>query len=179
LVRNLRGHRRRQVEITKLSNIQAAVRSKFVDSAANSLIDARNRSAGIEAFAGGLQPVSPDEAYAIQESVVRRAGGFGGWKIGQIDGNLPSVLAPILPGDILTSPANCPTSSFHLSGIEAEIALRLRHDLSPELALFSHSAVEDAIGSVHAAIEVVGSRFTDLQSMKSLAILATTSATVP
>ena len=48
--------------------------------------------------------------------------------------------------------------------VEAELAFTLAHDLPPRPAPYSEDEVTAAIASVHAAIEIIGSRYTDYRA---------------
>ena len=56
--------------------------------------------------------------------------------------------------------------------MEAEIALRLVHDLPPRAAPYSLEEVQAAVGSAHPAIELLQSRYLDVDAVDPLSNLA-------
>ena len=62
--------------------------------------------------------------------------------------------------------------AFRLNGLEAELAFTLARDLPPRAAPYTEADVLAAIASVHAAIEVVDSRFVDMRAVDALSAAA-------
>jgi 2-keto-4-pentenoate hydratase len=117
-------------------------------------------------------PASEEEAYAVQELVVRRFGPAAGWKVGaKAPGTIPNA-SPLFSDIVRPSPANWPSASLHMIGIEAELAFRLGRDVGPSEKPLNAAQVWDAIASVHAAVEIVDTRLQDWKSADRLWVLA-------
>jgi 2-keto-4-pentenoate hydratase len=127
-----------------------------VASAADLLIEAR-RSRRQVAVPDGA-PDTAAAAFSVQDRVAAAFGGVAGWKVGSKTPNDEPMTAPILAGLVRPGPADWPSSSLHMIGVEAEIAFRIGRDLPAGGAPLSRAELRDAIASVHAAIEVVDTR---------------------
>ena len=101
------------------------------------------------------------DAYAVQGRVVGELGPVGAWKVGAASPTAEPLRAPILAATIHASPVTLPASSFHLLGIEAEIAYRLGADLPARARPYGPEEVAAAIESMLAAIELVDTRLAD------------------
>src|SRR5687767_6912826 len=120
-----------------------------VKRAASLLIEGRRERRQAEPFASG--PASAEDAYAVQDAVARRLGPLGGWKVGaKAPGETPMV-APLLAELVRPSPADWPSSSLYMIGIEAELAFRLGHDVAPRSGPVPRDEIWASISSVHAA----------------------------
>lgn len=111
-----------------------------------------------------LVPTTVEEAYAVQDALMFRLGGHGGWKVGPDNGGGRRCSA-------------LPASEFYPSGarlmappvgfeVEVETAFTFAHDVVPGIL------VEDAIGSVRLALEMVGSRFVDRRAVSVFTAVA-------
>jgi 2-keto-4-pentenoate hydratase len=143
-----------------------------VQRAAALLLAARDTRAPLPALAEDARPRSAVEAYAVQDLVVERMGVIGGWKVGAKSPAAEPTCAPLWRGWITRSPASFPRGALRLNGIEAELAFTLAHDLPPRGAAYAIDDVARAIASVHPAVEVVDSRFTDIGDVDPLSLLA-------
>jgi 2-keto-4-pentenoate hydratase len=112
------------------------------------------------------------DAYAVQEQVVRELGPVGAWKVGAPSPSAEPVRAPILAATIHASPVTLPASSFHVIGIEAEIAYRLGADLPPRDRSYGSEEVGAAIAGMLPAIELVDTRLQDQAAAPALWKLA-------
>jgi 2-keto-4-pentenoate hydratase len=140
---------------------------------ADRLVSARKGN-GQTAFEPRLAPVDNAAAYAIQAEV---AGALGtvpaGWKVGLIPGG-GAFAAPILAADLMASGATyglAPT----LGGVkvEAELAVRLARDLPPRAGKsYSRQDILDAIGEIFVGIELVATRFNNVDDAPFAAKLA-------
>ena len=118
------------------------------------------------------RPLSDADAYEIQEAVSRQLGEtIGGWKVGAASAAGAAFCAPVWMKMIRPSPASYDARELRLNGIEAEIVFRLGRDLPARAAGYGRADVtKDA--SLHPAIEIVDSRYSDFRSLDRLSILA-------
>ena len=134
--------------------------------AADALI--ANRAAGRVAgpLPAGIAPRDVAEGVAVQVEIARRQGALppGGFKLGATGARMQAVLG--LPGpaagfmrgqDILESAASLPFSRFRQVQVECELAVRLARDLPPGPC--STEQAQAAVGTLHAAIEIVENRY--------------------
>lgn len=115
-------------------------------------------------------PADRDAAYAIQREIIAGLGPIGGWKVGYNPASGQFTCAPIPAAAILPSPAHIPQDVCPDRGVEAEIALRLAIDLPPRP--YGQSELEAAIASAHPAIELLQSRYQDVDRVDPLTNLA-------
>jgi 2-keto-4-pentenoate hydratase len=138
-----------------------------IESAARLLLEARRKSTPLEALPEACRPKDEADAYAIQDAVARQLGHVHGWKVGAPTPDAAASFGPIFT--IVKAPAQFPSASHRLFGIEAEIAFRFGRDLpggAPrELVLAS-------VAGVHLAMEIVESRFKDFRAAGPLSVLA-------
>lgn len=146
------------------------------DNIAQRLIDARRSHDTTPAAPVG--PTDAHVAYAAQDAVARAFGWFDDaparyWKSGGPSCDAVLTHAALPPPGVWNSPAKAGTWPFHLRGIEAEIALRLAHDVGPGLA--SRLDLTQATGLIDAmcvSIEIVDSRWREGLAAPALAKLA-------
>jgi len=122
-------------------------------------------------FASSELPPPPDVAavYRIQDHLYGRLASGArprAWKVGGPSAEAEPTIAPILPGRLLASPATASARDFHVIGIEAEVAFRIRRDVQDERELAS------AVGEALVAIELCDARLSDWQSAPALWKLA-------
>ena len=115
-------------------------------------------------------PAGPEEAYAIQQAVMAELGPIGGWKAGYNPASQTFTCAPIPAAAIFTSPAFIAQDACPDRGVEAEIALRLAEDLRPRA--YTRAELEAAIASAHPAIELLQSRYLEVNRVDPLSNLA-------
>jgi len=117
-------------------------------------------------------------AYAVQHAVARSLGWFpdgsaGHWKSGGASPHSVRTHAPLPPHGVLRHPADVRASHFHMRGIEAEIALRLRVPVNAQIAAsLDEAAACVLIDSMCVAIEVVDSRWREAMDAPVWARLA-------
>jgi 2-keto-4-pentenoate hydratase len=140
--------------------------------AAEVLLTARSRYGVVPAFPDELRPRSIADAYAIQDAVADATGPIGGWKVGAKDATAEPTCAPLCVAWIVASPARFEHDRFARHGIEAELAFTFARDLPPSDRTYAERDVAAAIASVHPVIEVVDSRFADVQAADPLSQLA-------
>ena len=143
-----------------------------VTQAANLLIEARRTGSRIASLPDSCRPSTPDEAYAIQDAVAARLGAVGGWKVGAGSPQAEPVCAP-MPADLIFRSEQHPSyAASPGTEIETEIAFVLGADLPARDTPYTIEDVVAAVASVHAAIELVDSRFADRRSVDRLSLLA-------
>jgi 2-keto-4-pentenoate hydratase len=147
---------------------------KTPDAIAQRLVQAyRQRTPIQENPASG--PGSIDAAYAAQRAVWLAMVGDSRptvWKVGSPSREVAPTAAPVFPSRLATSPARYPGDLVMGLGIEAEIALRFGRDLPPRREPYSRAEIQDAIGSVHVAMELVATRLADPEAAGPLWRLA-------
>ena len=117
-------------------------------------------------------------AYAVQDGVAQAFGWFANapprhWKSGGPSRDAVLTHAPLPPAGVWASPAQAGTSPFHFRGLEAEVALRLGRDVTPELARgLDRPSAEALIDAMCVSIEIVDSRWTEGVAAPALAKLA-------
>lgn len=139
--------------------------------AAELLLSARrDPSQRLQSLPEAVRPKTEEQAYLVQREIAAQLGEIGGWKVGS-----PSpasgtfTCAPLPARGIIDSPAEIGCAD---RGVEAEIAVRLGRDLPAREQPYTQDEVRAAIGSVHPAIEVLDSRFADVQAVDPLSNLA-------
>lgn len=142
------------------------------DRAARALIDARLHRQWLTTLPAGCIPETSEDAYSIQERVAARFGPVGGFKAGGTPPGVPTRGSPVFASLIHKSPAHVPAESLRILGVEAELGFSFRRDLPPRSEGYSEDEVLDAIGAVHAAIEIVESRFADWERASAPSKLA-------
>jgi 2-keto-4-pentenoate hydratase len=112
------------------------------------------------------EPVSTEEAYAIQNEIVRLSGyEVRGFKVGSTSKEAQRLLGtsepgsgPILAPYLHTTPARVAIVPLQMPAVEGEFAFRLGQNLPPRTAAYANAEVAQAIDAITGAIEVVGTR---------------------
>lgn len=146
--------------------------SAKAETLAQRLLAARQSGTGMAAPAAELTPLSADEAYAVQDLVAARLGRIAGWKVGAAGPAAPPNCAPLFAELMAPSPARFAAARFPLGGIEGELAFRFGRDLPPRGDAFGEDEVWQAVDTLHAAIELVQSRYAGFPTIDKLALLA-------
>lgn len=115
-------------------------------------------------------PPDAEAAFAVQDRVTAALGPVGGWKVGRAGPDAPITAAPLFASLVRPSPCVWPAAGLGRIGIEVEIAVRLGRGL--DTATPDPDEVRAAIGSLHAAIEIVDTRFDAWPVPDRLAALA-------
>lgn len=137
--------------------------------AAELLLSARRDPAQrLRAIPEPVRPKTEEQAYLVQREIAARLGPTGGWKVGAA-GPAAFTCAPLPARGIVDSPAEIGCGD---RGVEAEIAVRLGADLPARAQPYAQDEVLAAIGSAHPAIEVLDSRFADVDAVDPLSNLA-------
>ena len=121
-----------------------------------------------------LAPRSEAEAYQLQTDTMHALrAGRGAWKVAMNDAH-SGTCAPIFASDLWRSGARIASPITERFGIEPEVAFTLKEALPalPEGRHYQLEQVIAAIGSAHAVIEVLISRFRSLEGAPPLDRLA-------
>lgn len=102
-----------------------------------------------------LKALPVDDAPAVQVAVMQLLGETAAGSKVAINKEGRAVVAPLLGSRFVESGASLPLGGA--TGLEVEIALRLRRDLTPELAR-DESALLSAIDAFYVGVELIGSR---------------------
>ncbi len=120
-----------------------------------------------------MRPRTEEQAYLIQRAIMAELGGeVGGWKVGSPGPDGPVTCAPLPASGVRRSPGQVSAGVSGDRVVEAEIAVRIAHDLPPRATPYSRAEVLAAIGSAHPAIEVLQSRYVDVDGVDKLSALA-------
>jgi 2-keto-4-pentenoate hydratase len=144
----------------------------MIQEAAALLLNARRSAAPLTELPQSCRPLTPEDAYAIQDVVVRELGGIGGWKVGAATPEAVPSCSPLPAPLIFRSGHVFPPRAIRLNGVEAELAFTFAQALPPRSEPYGADDVAQAIRSVHAAIEVVDSRYEDMRAVDPLSQLA-------
>lgn len=124
---------------------------------------------------GGLRPGDVAAAVAVQRAVMASLGEIGGWKVGGLAGVEGLVAAPLPASGVFFGDAMAPVTlpeGFRRRAVEAEVAFRLAADLPVREEPYTREEVRAAIGTAHAAVEVLESRFLEAEAAQPLSRLA-------
>jgi 2-keto-4-pentenoate hydratase len=140
-----------------------------IDRAAALLEEARLAATTIPGLPEDVRPHDLRDAYAIGERLHERLGwDVAGWYLGATNVEIQRLLG--LDGPYMSrvyerllhaSPATLDPAHFPPMVIECEFAFRLAHDLPARADPYGREEVAAAVGSVHAAIEVVAGHIED------------------
>lgn len=143
-----------------------------VSAAVEFLLAARRSGELPAALPEDVRPRTVADAYAIQDAVAAKLGAIGGWKVGAKSASAEPTCAPLPASLILRSPQRFAAGRFARNGVEAELAFTLSHDLPPRPEPYRVADLKAALATVHAAIEIVDSRFADLDTIDAFSVLA-------
>ena len=143
-----------------------------IEAAANYIMEARKTGRVMPSLPEEVRPTSRDEALAIQDAVVARLGGPGGWKTAPPQPGHEPVFTPLPAAHV--HPSQSALGDIWPFGpeIEVEIAVTLGRDLPRRPGGYARADIAAAIVSAHPAIEVIGSRFTDRKGIDPLTSIA-------
>ncbi|MBO1074104.1 2-keto-4-pentenoate hydratase [Roseomonas marmotae] len=146
--------------------------------AAQLLVAVRQGQERLKDLPEDLRPRSTEQAYAIQDGVIRLLGPIGGWKVSPKSGHAEPGCSPISAALIQASPASLAQSAVPGAEIEVEIeieieiAVTLGHDLPPRATPYTPEDLRAAIAALHPAVELLSSRFRDRRAAAPLSLLA-------
>jgi 2-keto-4-pentenoate hydratase len=143
-----------------------------VSIAADLLLDARRKGVRLTSLPAPANPVTWDDAYAIQDILVRKLGTRAGWKVGATTPEAEPFRAALTADTVFDGATRIPASHFNVIGVEAELVYRFTKTLIARQQPYGEDEVFDAVGSVHAAIEIVDTRFAAWNSVDRLAQVA-------
>lgn len=127
---------------------------------------AARRDGGIVDPADVVEPANDQEAYAIQNAIVRLSGQPArGFKVGSTSAEAQAFLGTTEPGScpvlapyLFEAPATIKLVPEHMPALEGEFAFRLGRDLPARGTAYTEAEVRGAIDAIAGAIEVVGTR---------------------
>jgi 2-keto-4-pentenoate hydratase len=128
------------------------------DQAAEMIVKGIGSLAKAPGLPEGARPATLEQAYSIQDAVLRKLGTVGGWKVAPAKPGAEPRCSPVPAGMVFAAPAKLAYGQAEPE-IEIEIAARMAKDLPPRPQPYTLAEVKDAIGSLHPAIEVLHSRF--------------------
>jgi 2-keto-4-pentenoate hydratase len=127
--------------------------------AIDSLIAARQGGARPVRLRPEPTPAPFDEAYRWQDTLLEQLGPVAGWKVGADSPASEPFRAGLTASTMHRSPARLDRARHNVIGVEAEIVYSLAHSLPVRSEPYTRTEVLAAIGSVHAGIEIVDTRF--------------------
>lgn len=138
------------------------------------------RSEQIDELPDHCRPSDRNEAYAIQAQLAQLSGQkVFGWKIaatskaGQkhigVDGPLAGRL---LSNRVMDSDSRLPLGKNLMKVAEAEFAFRMREPLPPRPDAYSMEEVVNAVATLHPAIEIPDSRYSDFVNVGAAQLIA-------
>ncbi|TCG03545.1 2-keto-4-pentenoate hydratase [Paraburkholderia steynii] len=152
----------------------ARIAARRDEQAARRLVAARQRGTFAERLPVELRPQNLDEGFAIQQKVSDQLG----WQAGAWKCALPPagklIAAPIYDA-VIHRGAQCRVRAVPGQSCvraEPELACFLARDLPPRSAAYGEAEVLDALGDVHLALELLGSRYAHPESLTFPELLA-------
>lgn len=144
------------------------------------LIAARRDRRALPGLPDGCRPGTTDEGFAIQDALVRTAGGgVAGWKVGATSAQAQQMLkvdgpfyGPVFSQLIMRSPAEPAAGAFHMHALECEFAFRLGDDLPARGRPYEQDEVDEAIQAVIPAIELIDTRYDSFTDYGGAALIA-------
>jgi 2-keto-4-pentenoate hydratase len=135
------------------------MRNDRMNTALTALLASRQGGRRPVGFPQDQKPETFAEAYAWQDALVAQIGPVAGWKVGADTPDSEPFRAALNADTLHLAPAQLPGSRYGVIGVEAEIVYTLAKALPIRSVPYTRSEVLDAIGSVHAGIEIVDTRF--------------------
>ncbi|WP_159006872.1 fumarylacetoacetate hydrolase family protein [Bradyrhizobium sp. S69] len=151
-----------------------------IAAASATLRDHWRQGTKLDALEASLRPRDRAEGYAIQAAIEHgRAGHLFGWKIaatseaGQKHINVDGPMAGrILSKTVIADGGTASMAGNEMRVGEPEFAFRMAADLPPRSQPYTVQQVLDAVGTLHPAIEIPDSRFSDFVSAGAAQIIA-------
>jgi 2-keto-4-pentenoate hydratase len=149
-----------------------------VQAVAAALLQARRDRRPVDAAPLAQSVPSAQDAYAVQDAVARAFGWFADgaarhWKSGGPSRDKELTHAPLPPGGVRSSPADLRDLHFNVRMIEAEVALRLKRQVSAaDAAGLDPATGHELVDAMCVSIEIVDSRWQDMKQAPALVKLA-------
>jgi 2-keto-4-pentenoate hydratase len=140
--------------------------------AAGRLIAARLSAQPIERLPADCAPAKVADAYAIQDAIVARSGGIGGWKTAPRPNGGEFLCSPIPQPFFYVNDAVLGRIDMARPEAEMEVALRLGRNLPPRDTPYSIEEAVGAVADVIPIVEILSSRFLDRAAVDPLSPLA-------
>jgi 2-keto-4-pentenoate hydratase len=140
--------------------------------AAELLLEARRTVQPIDDLPPAMAPRTLEEAYYVQDLMLKAIGKAGGWKVGATSPDGIPFYAPMPVDGFATSGERIAREYRRLRGVEAEIAFLMGKDLPPRSTPYSRDELFDAIASCHPAIELLESGLRDPDAVDRLTAIA-------
>lgn len=141
--------------------------------AARLLLSARrDPTQKLHSLPNAMRPETEAQAYLVQRAIMAELGEIGAWKVGSPSPTGDFTCAPLPAAGVQASPGHVLTEHCTDQGVEAEIAVRLAHDLPPRDTPYGRAEILAAIASAHPAIEVLQSRYVEVDRVDPLSNLA-------
>lgn len=144
---------------------------------ASMLLEARRTNKPLHTVPETIVPINPKAAYAVQDVVARVLSETGkgeivGWKVGAATPTATPSCAPLHKATVFESGHDLSPSFCRFHGAEAEIAYSFAKDLPARSTPWTTEEVAEAIGAIHAAIELLDTRFVAPDTQHNLSHLA-------
>jgi len=148
-------------------------------SAAEHLLAARQHHTQLDELPDYCRPSNTEEGYVAQAELSALIGTPVGWKVActneaamQRMGTDSPFAGPLFADMLHESPSRLPATAFHNRIVEGEFAFRFGRDLPPRPNEYSREEVEDAVESLHPAIEIADSRYRESLAVGIPSLLA-------
>lgn len=142
-----------------------------IEQAAKLLVQARRSMEPIDGLPEALRPANVTDAHAIQDATTAGLGKTVGAFKAMAPANGEATRGVIYADTVFASPARIPAAQVPQCGVEGEVAFVFRRDLPARGTPYSRDEVAAAVDAC-AAIEVVTSRYRDLDRASNLEKLA-------
>lgn len=142
-----------------------------IERAAKLLVEARRSMQPIDGLPEALRPANVTDAHSIQDATTAELGKAVGAFKAMAPANAEATRGVIYADTVLASPARIPAAQVPQCGVEGEVAFVFRRDLPARGTLYSRDEVAAAVDGC-AAVEVVTSRYRDLDKASNLEKLA-------
>ena len=153
---------------------------KQISAASRTLVSHWRSGSKFDGLDAAERPRNREEGYAIQAEIERTSSAkLFGWKIaatseaGQKHINVPGPMAGrILEETLIANGGTAPMAGNEMCVAEPEFAFRMGRDLPPRPQPYTVAEVLDAVATLHPAIEIPDSRFSDFVSAGAAQIIA-------
>jgi len=111
-----------------------------------------------EVVGSDAMPANAQEAYALQDALIRQSGAVAGWKVGGARAPEPNC-APVFASVFWNDKHPLPFEIAPDTEFECEVAYTFTRDLPPRARPYTEDEVIAAIGGTSAAVELLAPRF--------------------